>query len=405
MKAYEYMKDDFTADGTDLKELYELAELIDANTDTKMCNFNECEILHYSGRNHNTLYFIAINPRQPFSIKSNKDGETVAGLLRNKRMSVYGFAKYRVINIIDDFSHDKNRTVFELATSFDNDPHPYLYTSQVANKTMLPRLTNNQFRDSCSSLGRDIYLAERIGAAPGTISPYVTYRFSGPIKKAMGFFARDPKRISFRDVVIAADTYTRKSKCIHWEFTNKDGLEAVFIYPDFAKKIEKEFPDIKYQPVIIIAACDTGYAADRVITGWIDKKRSTYTAFYTSEKILLSSENVIRSYQDTIEECMDRFYEDAEKMANMQKEYLITSVHPFKDTISDVSKKCIEDSSAGSKAEKVFFDYAEKATNLNTKYDLIELLLDISEVGQFEKMSPFACSQIRKEGIRRLFLS
>ena len=44
MKAYEYMKDDFTADGTDLKELYELAELIDANTDTKMCNFNECHL-------------------------------------------------------------------------------------------------------------------------------------------------------------------------------------------------------------------------------------------------------------------------------------------------------------------------------------------------------------------------
>lgn len=401
-KVVKYMNDDFRAAGTSIKELIETAGIVDENTGVRQCNFSDGEILHFSGYKNMQLNFVIFDPDSPVKVVEDQ-GRFFCRLPQNKVIGVSGFLNNGVFEIVQDMQNGKNKTVFNLKSSFPEQSNGILFTSDILKKTMLPRLTNNRLNITEEYAERDLLLAKIIGMTPEDVKKYVVYRYSGPIKKAISIFGRDPKRVSFRDVALAAKTYHKKMTCEKWEITNRFGLSASFSVEELTDMTQELFPGLKYKPVITLIACDSGHLTNKVMVGWYNDLCKEVTPFYTHDLTIEDTEDAILTYQQCIDGCIEPILQDTKHLLAMSKRMLDCTEEGYNRAVMKVAKSCLIDANAGTKAKSILIQRSQERNFAKTQLDMLEMLMDIVEKGDFFSSSAYADTRIRELGVRHFF--
>lgn len=397
-----YMEDDFIAAGTSVKELIETAKCVDEHTGVRQCNFSDGTIWHYSGYKNSVLNFAVFDPDNPIQ-RVESEGHFFFRFRRNKYVSTKDFINYGVFCILQDMQRGKNRTVFELKSSFPENDNGILFVSDIAKKTMLPRLTNNRLNIAEDFVERDLLLTRLIGTSWDDVIKYVVYRRSGPFKKAIAFFGKNPKRIAFQDVALAAKTYHKRMKCEKWEITNRFGLRASFRMEELNEQVQKIFPGLTYRPIITMITCDSGHITNKVMLGWCRNSCKEFTPFYTHDFMVEEDEDTILAYQQCIDQCVNAILQDAERMLVMSQNLLNETEEDYDRAVLTMAKVCLTDVNAGAKAKSTLIQRSQERDFAKTQFEMLEMLMDVVEAGNFANSSPYADTRIRELGIRHLF--
>lgn len=286
MKNFAFISDNFRADGTLLESFHKMAVDVDSHTTVQRIDFRTGDILHFDAADDDGLKYRRIPTLKSRIYKKDKKGDIVlndyyhVGEDELKEDGI-GF----VMNEVECSSENHTAFLCDIDTE-DSFVEVVLFMGETASKTFQIRMP---VADSHSTLGRDIYLAEKLNdldemEAKGDQHVlkvgecYCTIRKSSEdshFGKIVSFFGlgktgHEHKRQSFDSIYSSIRELEKKygkAECVKWTMDAKY-VNVIVSFEDLTKKMEEMNPGLGYKPVYIFRTSDTGHVASAVKAGW-----------------------------------------------------------------------------------------------------------------------------------------
>lgn len=270
--------------GTSVETLLHATQVIDENTTVVKLDYADCSIMTYNQQKGGVLFLnkseIGKQLKKVRLAHSHIPDPLAYMVPEAIPLALSDLSRHKALCLVKEMIDNPT----EHGTAFyfgEGTPKESLvFVSPIAAKTMGQRLP---LPTKDSSMERNLYIAKAIDDMNTSIPLYSVLRStgSGPYKKLIAVFAKNPKRLDLNQSVSLLQEFGCNN--IYWKFSQRSGLYALFDCPLLHTKIH--ISELQhYETFVGIQICDSGHMSNKVFVGLYDPNNPAQSHFVMAEE-------------------------------------------------------------------------------------------------------------------------